>query len=194
MKIADFVGLAKPKLLLQKLAVSPNCRALLFEGKSGSGKTAMALAFAAEIPAEVHLLPANECTRENLSGLWVRCQGYPLPGFRKHLVLVDQADTLRMPQQLDLRSYIDGPSALDHVLWVFTGVPSDRLEDGFRSRCLQLEFSTYGNSKAAAELLERVWQAEVPNAPPPNFARLIKEANGNILAALQQMELKLMAV
>jgi len=129
MKIADFVGLAKPKLLLQKLAVSPNCRALLFEGKSGSGKTAMALAF-----------------------------------------------------------------ALDHVLWVFTGVPSDRLEDGFRSRCLQLEFSTYGNSKAAAELLERVWQAEVPNAPPPNFARLIKEANGNILAALQQMELKLMAV
>jgi hypothetical protein len=29
-------------------------------------------------------------------------------------------------------------------------------------------------------LLERVWHAEAPTAPPPNFARIIKEANGNM--------------
>lgn len=92
LKIADFIGLAKPKLILQKLIARPYGQALLFEGKSGSGKTAMALAFAAAIPAQVHLLPANECTRDNVVKLWMNCQGKPGAGFSMHLILVDQAD------------------------------------------------------------------------------------------------------
>jgi hypothetical protein len=56
---------------------------------------------------------------------------------------------------------------------------------------MQLKFSTYGNSTAAAELLERVWQAEAATVPPPNFARIVKEANGSIRAALMELDLKL---
>jgi hypothetical protein len=56
---------------------------------------------------------------------------------------------------------------------------------------MQLKFSTYGNSKAAVELLERVWQTEAPTAQPPNFARIVKEANGSIRAALMELDLKL---
>jgi replication-associated recombination protein RarA len=191
LKIADFIGLTEPKLILQKMAAHPHGRTLLFEGKSGSGKTAMALAFASEIPAQVHVLPAHECTRDNLAKRWATCQYGPEAGFRIHLVLVDQADTLNKNQQIDLRSKIDGHESLDNVIWVFTATPTTRLDAGFRSRCMQLKFSTYGNSSAAADLLERVWKAEAPTAAPPNFARIIKEANGNIRAALMEIELKL---
>ena len=191
MKIAEFVGLAEPKLILQKMAAQPYSQAFLFEGKSGSGKTAMALAFAAEIPAQVHALPAHECTRDNVATLWMNCQGKPRAGLRMHLVLVDQADTLARKQQIDLRSKIDGPESLAHVIWIFTATPTTKLDTGFRSRCMQLKFSTYGNSTAAAELLERVWQAEAATVPPPNFARIVKEANGSIRAALMELDLKL---
>jgi len=194
LKIVDFIGLTEPKLILQKIAANPCGRALLFEGKSGSGKTAMALALAAAIPAQVHLLPANKCTRDNVAKLWNSCQYKPEAGFRIHLVLVDQADLLNKNQQIDLRSKINGHGSLDNVIWVFTATPTTRLDAGFRSRCMQFKFSTYGNSSAATDLLERVWNAEAPTAAPPNFARIIKEANGNIRAALMEIELKLAVV
>ena len=193
LKIADFVGLAEPKRILHNLVERPYSQALLFEGKSGSGKTAMALAFAAAIRAQVHLLPPHECTRDNVANLWRICQAKPKAGYLRHLILVDQADALNRKQQIDLRSKIDGPESLDHVIWVFTATPTTKLDAGFRSRCMQLKFSTYGNSVAAAELLELVWLEEAPNAPPPNFARIIKEANGSIRAALRHLERKLTA-
>jgi len=40
-------------------------------------------------------------------------------------------------------------------------------------------------------LLEGIWHAEAPTSPAPNFARIIKEANGDIRAALMEIELKL---
>ena len=184
----------KPRLFLQKLAASPRGVALLYEGDTGSGKTAMALAFASEIPAQVHRLPASECTRDNVAGLWMICQSKPRADYRMHLVLVDHADLLRESQQMDLRSKIDSPELLDDVVWVFTAIPATTLDPGFRSRCVQLKFSTYGNSKAAAEFLEGVWRTEAPSSPAPNFARIIKEANGDIRAALGEIELKLMTV
>jgi replication-associated recombination protein RarA len=127
LKIADFVGLAEPKRILQKLVARPYSVALLFEGKSGSGKTAMALAFAAEILAQVHFLPAHECSRDHVAKLWMNCHAEPSVGLRMHLVLVDQADTLSRKQQIDLRSKIDGPESLDHVIWVFTVTPTTKL-------------------------------------------------------------------
>ena len=193
LKIADFIGLAEPKLILQGAAARPCARAFLFEGKTGSGKTAMALAFAAEIPAEVHVLAAPDCTSGNVDKLWTTCQFTPKAGFKMHLVLVDQADLLSKKKQLELRSKIDGPEKLAHVIWVFTATPTDNLDAGLRSRCMQLKFSTYGNSVAATDLLEWVWQAEAPTAPVPNFARIVKEANGSIRAALMVLELKLAA-
>ncbi len=191
LKIEHFVGLAEPKLVLQKIAAQLCGRALLFEGKSGSGKTAMAYALAAAIPAEVHRLPANECTRDNVAKLWMTYQAKPKAGYRVHLILVDQADTLNKAQQIDLRSKIDGSESLDHVIWVFAGTNTAKLDAGFRGRCTLLKFSTYGNSTAAARLLETVWRAEGPTFPPPNFARIVKDSNGSVRAALMEVEKKL---
>jgi hypothetical protein len=58
------------------------------------------------------------------------------------------------------------------------------------SRCRNLPFSTYGIQADAAKLLERVWQAET-DAPAPNFARIIKEENGNVRAALSTLDSRL---
>lgn len=45
-RIEDFIGLAQPKALLAKLARRPMHCSLLFVGPPGTGKTAMAMAFA----------------------------------------------------------------------------------------------------------------------------------------------------
>ena len=122
-----------------------------------------------------------------MAKLWRTCEAKPKAGYIMHLILVDQADALNKKQQIDLRSKIDGPESLANVIWVFTATPTTKLDAGFRSRCMPLKFSTYGNAVAATELL----QEEAPNAPPPNFARIIKEANGSIPSALMELELKL---
>jgi hypothetical protein len=106
LNIADFIGLTEPKLMLQKIAANPHGRVLLFEGKSGSGKTAMALALASEIPAQVHVLPAHECTRDNLAKLWISCQAKPKAGFRK------RCDFIGVPPCI-LRAVRSGPNRGD---------------------------------------------------------------------------------
>lgn len=190
-RIAEFVGLTKPKKVLQRLASAPFGSSWLFVGRSGTGKTAMAHALATEIKAQVHLLPAHECTRENVAHVWNLCQKAPWPGFKRHLILVDQADALSKLLQTDLRSKLE-PFTLRGVIWVFTATESDHLDEGFRSRCHILEFSSYGTAKETALMLERIWVAESsPGSPTPNFARITKESTGNMWTALKQLETKL---
>jgi MoxR-like ATPase len=49
------------------VAVQLYGQAFLFDGKAGTGKTAMAIAFTAVISAHVHLLPPRERTRVNMT-------------------------------------------------------------------------------------------------------------------------------
>jgi DNA polymerase III gamma/tau subunit len=79
-RIADFVGLEKPRRLLQNFATKPFGSAWLFVGRSGTGKTAMAHALAKEVAAQIHLLPANEFSRENVSRIWETCLRAPKQG------------------------------------------------------------------------------------------------------------------
>ena len=47
-KVADFIGLEKQRRILSKLTANPFASAWLFVGASGTGKTSLALAIAAE--------------------------------------------------------------------------------------------------------------------------------------------------
>jgi replication-associated recombination protein RarA len=129
-KISDLIGLEMPKRVLRQYAASPFNKAWLFVGASGTGKTAMALALAAEIAAEVHVMPASECSRDKLNSLCEKCRGFPIDGFKRHLVLINEADTLSVRIQTDLRSRLEGPSRLQNVVWVFTATPSNNSTAG----------------------------------------------------------------
>lgn len=191
--IADFVGLEKPKKLCMKLAENPFESAWLFIGPSGTGKTTMALALAELIPAHVHHIPSQECTLANIERVRMSCQYVPMQGCKMHLVLVDEADRMTDAAQVSLLSKLDATNFPPNTIFIFTCNDSSRLEPRFLSRLRTVDFSSYGIAKDAADLLARIWQNEAPaGSVPPNFARIVKEANNNVRESLMNLETELM--
>ncbi len=189
-EIQDFVGLADPKRILGNFVKHPYPSAWLFVGRSGSGKTAMATALAGSIAAKIHILPASDCTRANLDRLWQSCQSLPTElEFKRHLVLVDHADLLSTPQQKAFRPKLEGSEISSNIVWVFTAESAEGLDEGFSSRCHNLKFSTYGAAKGLASRLQQIWRLEASeDEPEPNFERIIKEANANMMLALNRLQ------
>lgn len=191
--IEGFIGLDKPKRLCAKLAANPFASAWLFTGEPGLGKTTLALALAESMPAELHHVPSQDCNLETLRSVIANCHYVPRLGCRMHLVLVDEADKMSPAAQLYLLSKLDSTSFPPDTIFIFTCNTTEGLEARFTSRCGLVEFSSYGNANAAAQLLESIWTAEAPaDAERPNFARIVKEASGNIRAALMSLQNHLM--
>jgi replication-associated recombination protein RarA len=193
-RIADFAGLAIPKAILGTLAKAPrDGGAWLLSGASGTGKTSMALALAAEMPAELHHIPSQNCNLETINSVWARCHYVPMGNFRRHLILIDEADRMTPAAQIALLSKLDSTDPAPDTVVVLTCNVIGGLEPRFLSRCRHIEFSSYGIAAPATQFLEKVWDAETDSDPrKPNFARLVKESNNNIRAALMALELKIM--
>src|ERR1035438_2925473 len=94
-----FVGVERPRALLGALAASPYESAWLLLGASGTGKTTMALACAAQLGAEVQHIPSRQCDFETVKAIRQRCWYAPMFG-EWHLILVDEADQMSKPAQL----------------------------------------------------------------------------------------------
>lgn len=192
-RIEDFLGLDKPKRLCRRLIANPFASAYLFIGEPGLGKTTLALALADAMPAELHHIPSQDCNLETLKAVIAACHYVPRERCKMHLVLVDEADRMSAAAQLFLLSKLDSTCFPPDTIFVFTANSDESLEDRFRSRCVRVEFSSYGNAKEAAELLETVWTAEAPaGSEAPNFARIVKEATGNIRASLMRLQSELL--
>jgi ATPase family associated with various cellular activities (AAA) len=148
-KIADFVGLEKPKKVLQNLLRNPRPCALLFVGEPGCGKTTIAQAFADELGAELHHVGSQQCQKETLAEISRMCE-YAAFDYKTgeakawHVVLVDEADCASDAAQKYLLSKLDSTGRLDRTIWIFTANATDRLEERFISRCLRLDFGSYG--------------------------------------------------
>jgi hypothetical protein len=147
-KIADFVGLEKAKKIISKLAVNPYQSAWLFLAASGTGKTTLAMAFAAELPAELHHIPATERTLETVQAVCSRCYYSPRSEDWKpvkfHVVLIDEADRMSDAAQLALLSKLDSTAFPPNTIFIFTANATENLEKRFLSRCRTIEFSSYG--------------------------------------------------
>lgn len=189
---AGFVGLDKAKKLCAKLAANPFESAWLFVGASGTGKTTIAQALADEMNAELHHIPSQSCTVDALKALRSRLAYCPMLGKRARIVLVDEADQMSPQAQLALLSMLDSTNRPQQTVFIFTCNETERFEARFLSRCGVVDFSSYGIAKGATELLASIWEQEANGAPAPNFARIVKEANNNIRAALMELQKELM--
>jgi len=191
-KVADFIGLDKPKKLCSRLIAAPFDSAWLFVGASGMGKTTLALALAEEMQAELHHIPSQSCTVDALRDVRAKCAYLPAMGKRVHLVLIDEADQMSIAAQLALLSMLDSTDRPEQTIFIFTCNETGRFQDRFLSRCMVVEFSSYGVAKDAAEMLARIWQDEANGADIPNFSRIVKESNNNIRAALTELQKQLL--
>jgi ATPase family protein associated with various cellular activities (AAA) len=195
-RIADFVGLQKQKMILEKLAANPRGCGLLFYGGPGVGKTSMAFAFARAILAEIHHVPSQECKLETLQSISAMCHRVPYDfqtgtPCKWHCVILDEADLMSSAAQNYLLSKLDGSQPCPSTVWIITSNGIDKFEDRFLSRLIQLpKFNGYGTGEDIRGLLSRIWQDRAPNAAVPDFSRV---PTSNVREALQWLEVELLA-
>jgi len=189
--IADFVGLAKVKRIVQSFAANPREACLLFLGEPGCGKSSLARALAAQINSEVHTVSSAKCNLETLDNLARVCQYVPFGG-GWHVVVLEEGDCMSDAASKWLLSRLDGTAPLPRTIWIITANGTDRLEERLISRTLLIKFENYGAGAETVAFLEKIWNERAPkDAPRPDFKRL---SSKNIRQAIQNLELELMAV
>jgi replication-associated recombination protein RarA len=190
--INDFVGLATPKKVLSNLLKAPRCCALLMVGAPGTGKTSISVAFANELLAQIWHIGSQDCKVERLQEVVQHCNYVPKAGLKGfHVVIVDEADTMSDAAQKYLLSKLDSTGTVPNTIWIFTCNSSERLEERFQSRCLKLDFNSYGAASEITGLLSRIWKAKAPaSAEEPNLKKL---ACGNVRESLQRLEVALLS-
>jgi DNA polymerase III delta prime subunit len=110
-----------------------------------------------------------------------------------HVVLVDEADKMTPAAQLALLSKLDSTAFPPNTVFIFTANALEGLEQRFRSRTRQIEFSSYGTAAAIAGLLRKVWRSEGGNeADMPDVERISKNSRNNIRDALMSLEIELL--
>jgi replication-associated recombination protein RarA len=191
---SDFVGLDKPKRIMSKFAQCPKSDAFLFVGPSGVGKTTMALAFCEAIRGELHHVPSQTCNVETLETVIRQCHYYPSNGKSFHVVIVDEADRMSKAAQLHLHSKLDATAFPPNTIFIFTANGTDGLVDSFLSRCKQIAFQSHGLAEPTAELLERIFTQEAPDATEkPNFLRIVRDSQNNVRNAINMLETEILA-
>jgi DNA polymerase III gamma/tau subunit len=191
--LADFVGLEKPKNILAKFAANPYAHSFLFVGPSGTGKTTMALALAKQLQGEVLHIGSQHCTVADVEAAIHRCWYVPMTPGGFHICIIDEADQMTDKAQLLFLSKLDATARPPQTIFIFTSNSVDNLEPRFLSRCLRVEFSSYGLAADAAQFLANIWEQEAPGAEQPNFDKLIKESRNNLRDALTRLESELLA-
>ena len=206
-----FIGISQAKDTARSILAQPMPNAAyLFAGESGLGKTALALAIAKTLGAQLHHIPARMASKETLEQTWESVQYAPWGGGWGHLVLVDEADLARIDIQQAFLSLLDSTASLQgallgdwtpqapKVIWIFTtnADPASlwtdsRFEPRFLSRVRIVPFSNYGIQRELADYLRAIWDQEVDSESPdeaPDFRRMAKDLRGNVRACLMALE------
>lgn len=187
--LGGFIGITQAREDAADFVANPYSSAWCFVGASGTGKTTLAQAIAAELGAQVHHIASQNCTVETVKSLRHSLAFAPMFGSRWHVVIVDEADEMSGAAENAWLSLTDSTNRPVDTIIIFTCNSTEKLQKRFLSRCEVVEFSSYGIAKETADLLADVWEKETANAAPaPNFARIVKEANNNVRESLQVLQ------
>jgi hypothetical protein len=209
--VSGFAGLDGPKRLFEGLIKQPRPCGILCTGEAGVGKSAMAMAFAEQLPGSPMQINGSKCTLKEIEAMCERFAYYPPTGMF-WICLVDEADQMTELAQLHLLSLLDGTASLkpvwgggfergepNPIIWIFTCNgrgpqqldPPASLLPRFTSRCLKVPFAVPSRDELAT-YLERVWTAENGPATPLGYFELIASDCG-VRDALMKLEVDLLA-
>jgi len=202
-RIADFIGHEKIKKILSAYVANPYPTAFLFSGPPGAGKTSMGQAMSYEMGAEFHHLVARQCGFDVLTNLCNSCWDVPIFAsahkgrkYAMHFVLIDEVDEITGTAQTLFLSKLDSTQRPPNTIFVFTSNDPGKLEPRFVSRCIRLDFNSYGeigNIKIEIEkFLDKVWHAEGGNGNAPNWKGVVRERGMNIRDCLLYLETELL--
>lgn len=187
--IDGFIGIEDARADMADFVASPYSSAWMFCGKSGLGKTTLALAVAAELGAQVHHIPSQSCTVETVKDLRRTLTYKPMFGARWSVVIVDEADEMSAAAENAWLSLTDSTNRPVDTVIIFTCNDTEKLKDRFLSRCEMVKFSSEGVQPDIARMLADVWSKETGGASPaPNYATIAKNAKGNVRESLQVLQ------
>ena len=165
----------------------------MLEGPSGIGKTSAALAVAKALASGMDIAQVNG---QDIGAADVRRLFEGLhhsawkPGGWK-IVIVDEADRISHQGQQLWLSYLE--ALPPHAIVIFTSNEKGDFEPRFLSRVKVLHFTGQGMADAGAKRLETVAKAEGFPLEHNTAVRLMRDAGNNVRAALQALELEIMA-
>jgi len=188
--VSEFAGIAKPKEWMNRLIENPFRSAWTFCGDSGTGKSSLARVVADALGAELYHIPSQECDLANLQEVIRKCYYMPMSGKRWNVVLVDEADAMSKAAGMFFLSVLD--QLPPQTIIIFTCNSTEAFTPRFMSRSRLVPFTNYGLQADAVKLLARIWESECPGKVSPNLARIVKDNNGNIRAALMALELEML--
>ena len=192
-RIDDFIGLARPKAILNQFLRKPYEGAFLFVGSSGTGKTAFADAIAAALPGELHPIPSQTCDKESVMELRHKCAYFPMRG-RWHCPRIDECDSMSHAAQNAFLSILDGTFPCKDTVFLFTANELTNLRPRFLSRTRVIEFTTDGMEDQGAALLEKIYNIEAPGSIiKPDYRQLMIDAKNNVREALMNLELEILS-
>lgn len=194
--VDGFVGLHKPRKILEAFIKRPFDSAWIFLGPSGVGKTTMGLAIAEQLNAELHKIPSRSCDLETVDSVTRMCHmgafnfitGKAAPW---HVVLVDEADQMTPAAQNSLLSKLDATAAPPRTIWFFTANSTASLEGRFLSRCRVINFEHESLEGELEAYLAKVYKKE-GGRHPLSFIDICKAANYNVRDALMKLEVEVM--
>lgn len=195
-KVRDFYGLSRAKAIMGNLIADPYSSAWLYVGSSGTGKSTLALAVAAEIGAQVTHVASGNCDKETVKRICDDCLYTPMFGSSPWRVLIiDEADSMTTAAQHAWLSRLDSTNPMPNCIVIFTCNSTSKLEDRFLSRVNEIEFDGKVDAKEFGEAMYDVWWAEAPEwATAPMMHRWIDECDHNVRKVLKKIETELLAL